>query len=296
MLISVIMPCFRSGKFVGQALDSIRAQTYPHWELVAVDDGGPEDGTIGILDRFAGGFPAGQVRVLRHAANKGCCAARNTAMRAASGQLFAFLDPDDAWESGHLAEAAAQIGQHDLCVARAQSVDEGGRPIGLFLGDRIPGLVAGFPASLMRENFILPSAVVIRRAIFDRVGGFDESPAIQYAPDWDYWLRSVAAGTDVLFLDSVGLRYRKHPEAVTSNYLNITKGCVVALRKNLPGMDRGLARDLRETLYIHLARLVYLKISFRDWSALADLAGAIRLEPRRMDVWRSFGKGLKNNW
>lgn len=100
--VSVIMPVFNGAPFLDRALTSLRTQALTDWELVAVDDASRDD-SARRLDAFAAADP--RVRVLRHPANRGQAATRNTALRAARGELVAYLDQDDEFYPDHLARA-----------------------------------------------------------------------------------------------------------------------------------------------------------------------------------------------
>jgi teichuronic acid biosynthesis glycosyltransferase TuaG len=114
-LVSIIMPCYKMGAFVGEALASISAQTHRNWELIVVDDCGPEDGTRSIISEFAASHPEQRVELITHEQNRGVCAARKTAMAAAGGEYLAFLDPDDAFNPGKI-EKQLQILMADPAV------------------------------------------------------------------------------------------------------------------------------------------------------------------------------------
>lgn len=89
--VSVIIPVFNVEKYLGRALDSLLAQTYPNWEAIMVDDGST-DSCGAIADEYA--QKDGRFKVF-HRANEGVSAARNFGMRHASGKYLLFLDPDD---------------------------------------------------------------------------------------------------------------------------------------------------------------------------------------------------------
>src|SRR3954464_6313135 len=108
-LVSVVMPCYRMGAYVRDALSSVDAQTYPRWELIAVDDCGPADGTREAVQAFIANHPDRRVEYIRHEVNGGVGAARNTAIAAARGEFVAFLDPDDVWFPEHLATALREF-------------------------------------------------------------------------------------------------------------------------------------------------------------------------------------------
>ena len=88
---SVILPAYNAARFIERSLRSLQAQTFPDWEALCVDDG-CQDGTGGILDRFAA--EDARIRVL-HKANEGVGAARNDALAMATGEYVLFLDSDD---------------------------------------------------------------------------------------------------------------------------------------------------------------------------------------------------------
>jgi glycosyltransferase involved in cell wall biosynthesis len=78
-LVSVIIPAYKMGQFIGEALDSVGAQTYPYWEVIVVDDAGPEDGTRAAVKAFAAKHPEHRIDYIRHETNQGVSAVRNTA-------------------------------------------------------------------------------------------------------------------------------------------------------------------------------------------------------------------------
>ncbi|MDZ7599434.1 MAG: glycosyltransferase, partial [Desulfobacterales bacterium] len=148
--------------------------------LIVVDDGSTDD-TPQLLEGYAG-----RITVLRQA-NRGVSAARNAGIAAARGELIAFLDSDDLWLPGKLARQAGFFALHpealicqteELWVRNGRRVNPGKRH------RKRGGMI--FEASL-ELCLVSPSAVMVRRELFDRVGLFDESlPACE---DYDLWLR-----------------------------------------------------------------------------------------------------------
>ena len=90
--ISVIIPVHNRAKLILRALASVRAQTYAEFEILVVDDGSTDglSETLGQLDEP-------RLRVLRHTLRQGAASARNTGIRASTGEYLAFLDSDDEW-------------------------------------------------------------------------------------------------------------------------------------------------------------------------------------------------------
>lgn len=91
MLVSIIIPCFNAERYVGEAIQSALDQTYPHCEIIVIDDGST-DGSLEIIKRFSGKIH------WETGANRGGAAARNTGLRLASGEYIQFLDADDLLE------------------------------------------------------------------------------------------------------------------------------------------------------------------------------------------------------
>jgi glycosyltransferase involved in cell wall biosynthesis len=99
-LVSIVLPTYNRADTIERAIASVRAQTYPDWELIVVDDGS----TDATVARVAGCDP--RLKVIRQE-NQGTAGARNTGLRACTGAYIAFLDSDDEWLPHHL----------ELCVA-----------------------------------------------------------------------------------------------------------------------------------------------------------------------------------
>ena len=102
-LISVIIPIYKGEKYILQALESVKRQTYPEWEIVVVEDG-YRDRAEEIVGEFAQTVPLGRVKFIHLDKNKGPSVARNIAIRHALGEYLAFLDCDDIWNEKHLQE------------------------------------------------------------------------------------------------------------------------------------------------------------------------------------------------
>jgi glycosyltransferase involved in cell wall biosynthesis len=89
-LVSVVIPAYKQAAFVGEAIQSVLDQSYPHFEVIVVNDASP-DHTSEVVRQFADP----RVKLIVHEENRGLPAARNTGMKAANGELIALLDSDD---------------------------------------------------------------------------------------------------------------------------------------------------------------------------------------------------------
>lgn len=97
-LVSIIMPSYNTGRFIGETLESVLSQTYPNWELLIVDDCSSDN-----TDAAVGPYLAdARIRYLKNEKNSGAAVSRNRALREAKGKWIAFLDSDDLWEPDKL--------------------------------------------------------------------------------------------------------------------------------------------------------------------------------------------------
>ncbi len=103
--VSIVLPTYNRHATLGRAVASVEAQRFRDWELIVVDDGS----TDGSVDALEGRDP--RLRIIRQA-NRGVAGARNTGLKAARGELIAFLDSDDEWPKHHLALAVAFFEAH----------------------------------------------------------------------------------------------------------------------------------------------------------------------------------------
>jgi glycosyltransferase involved in cell wall biosynthesis len=219
-LVSIIMPCYKMGRFIGEALDSVGRQSHENWEVIAVDDCGPEDGTKEIVASFAARYPEQRIVYHHHPVNRGVSAARNTAINFSKGAYLAFLDPDDRWLPNHLELQVELRNQRPGVVVSCGPVKMFSK--GQASGDmRVWGLsdfeIGNFPLSLVIRNGITPSAVVVERSAIVRVGGFDTATEIQHVEDWDLWIRLAEDGASFAFVDEITVEYRKHSDAATAD-------------------------------------------------------------------------------
>ncbi|MDX1530526.1 MAG: glycosyltransferase family A protein [Rhodothermales bacterium] len=227
-LVSVVVIFLDPGPFLDEAVASVRAQTYPRWELLLVDDGST-DGASERARRWAAADP-GRVRYVEHDghANRGMSASRNAGVGASRGSLVAFLDADDAWERGKLAAQVALLERHPeagmVCGptrfwyrwdgAPADAPPDELRRLGVE-PDRLyppPVLLEGVPAQRIKTP--ATCSVLVRRAVFDAVGGFEEAFRGMYEDQ--AFFAKVYARAPVYVTGACLDRYRQHGESCCS--------------------------------------------------------------------------------
>lgn len=221
-LVSVIVPAYNAERYIGDAVDSILGQDYPHKEVIVVDDGST-DGTVARLHEYGD-----RIRLL-HQPNSGAAAARNRGLAAARGEYLAFLDSDDIWLPGKLTAQVEHLLRHshvDMVYGqwdtwRAERDGTFLAPalaaeLGPFDPDAPPALVpegSGWLYHRLLTDFLVwTSVVMLRRRLADRVGPFDER--FVRGQDFDYWLRA-SRHTEIHMLDRPMALYRLHRRSAT---------------------------------------------------------------------------------
>lgn len=202
-LVSVVIPSYNHARYVGDAVDSALAQTNCRVEVIVVNDGSTDD-TADVLARYGD-----RIRAI-HQTNAGLSAARNTGIRHATGDWVSFLDADDYW---HPQKTERQL------AAVAETPDVGvlgtnggaGMPAELPIDAPLRDLTV---RDFLRETPITASSTMVRRHLFEHVGGFD--PALRSAEDRDMWLR-LAACVRVRQLALNCWHYRVHPGQMSRN-------------------------------------------------------------------------------
>jgi teichuronic acid biosynthesis glycosyltransferase TuaG len=203
-LISVIMPSYNHGSFIGDAVASVLSQTHRNLELIVVDNFST-DSTADVLSRFDD--PRLQVHRFD---NRGVIAAgRNHGLAHARGEWVAFLDSDDSWLPHKLERQAAHVTVPGVSCIASDFV-----PIGdiAFCKKHIhfaPGQQFrdySFEEVAM-ANPVMTSSAMVQRSVLQDAGGFDESRDLCFIEDWDLWLRMAKTGA-IRVLNEELIRYR----------------------------------------------------------------------------------------
>lgn len=211
-LVSVIVPAHQCQATLGAALSGALTQTYPHVEIIVCDDGST-DATGAIANAYGR-----LVRVVRQP-NGGVSSARNTAIRASSGDLLALLDADDLWFPPYLEAAVRVLAQ----IPRSRGVVScnsfyltpyGTNPRRTVLGRGYPIAADEQRMRILEGNFVsIPT--VFPRALWDELGGFDES--MRALEDYDFWARAIFAGWRVHFQMEPHSMYRRSAGSLSAD-------------------------------------------------------------------------------
>ena len=201
-LVSIVIPNFDLGSFVGEAIASALAQTHPAIEVIVVDDGSRDDSLARI--RATPGFRAGRVELVAQA-NGGVSRARNAGAARARGRFLVFLDADDLLEPVYV--------ERCLAALRAAPPSTGYAYTQMRYFGAAEGIYRSKPFGrwkLIRGNFINASALV-RREAFEAAGGFD--PGLTGHEDHALWVALLEHGWTGVFVAEPLLRYRRHEGA-----------------------------------------------------------------------------------
>lgn len=179
-MVSIVVPTYNRSQQVCEALDSVLAQDFRNFELIVVDDGSTDDTAVRLSNY------ADQAQIIWQA-NRGVSAARNAGIRAAHGDYIALLDSDDLWLPQKLRHQIAFFTENPaamICQTEEIWIRDGVRVNPKHRHRKFSGMIFEKTLPLC---LVSPSAVMIRKSLFDEVGLFDERlPACE---DYDLWLR-----------------------------------------------------------------------------------------------------------
>jgi GT2 family glycosyltransferase len=208
-LVSVVTPVYDTDpRWLARAVESVRRQTYPNWQLALADDGSTSPGTLAYLASLDAD-PA--VDVLRADANGGIAAATNLALGAARGEYVAFLDHDDELHPDALLECVRRLNERpdaDVVYTDSDKIDRrGALSEAFFKPDWSPELFRG----VMYVGHLL----VVRRALVDEVGGLDSS--YDGVQDFELMLRLSERTDRIEHVPRILYHWRKIPGSVAAS-------------------------------------------------------------------------------
>lgn len=194
-LVSCIVPVFNGERYLAEALESILTQSYPHLEVIVVDDGS-SDGTPDVIAQFGA-----RVRGLRQP-HAGQAVARNRGIAAATGEFIAFLDADDLWLPEKIAcqvERFRARPELEVSVTHIQN---------FWSADEPDGADAGETQSMEPMPGYASPTMLARRSVFARVGPYDA--ALRTAACRDWFIRAREQNVVFDLLSQVLVRRRLH--------------------------------------------------------------------------------------
>jgi len=246
LLVSVCIPIYNVGNFIGETLDSIKNQSYNNWELIIVDDGS-DDGAQKIIETFRNSVEQ-KVKYFKNEFNKGPSATRNAAVSFANGNWFAFLDGDDIWRKDHLkhlVNTALAKPECDLIYSDLiYFFDDINKPIiseNKIVSDEN---LRNFPISLYKQDFFIqPSTMMVSSKLYQAVEGFDES--YRFAEDFKFNLKCIEKGFMFAYTNESTCYHRKHPDGFSTNHFKMIYGHAKVFDETLSWNLKQIPYELR---------------------------------------------------
>jgi glycosyltransferase involved in cell wall biosynthesis len=201
-LISVIVPCYNQGIYLKETIQSALASTYRPLEIIIIDDGSTDDSPE-LARVLEAQHP--EVRVLNQA-NAGVTKARNMGIAKAQGEYILPLDGDDLISATYIEKGIAVLSMRPevkVVYCQAEKFSDSGRK---------PWKLKPFSLQqLAKDNMIFVSAL-FRKADALEVGGFSEDMQLG-REDWEFWIKLLKNGGEVVQLPEVGFFYRLTPNS-----------------------------------------------------------------------------------
>jgi glycosyltransferase involved in cell wall biosynthesis len=225
--VSVIIPTYNRAAYIADAIRSVQSQDHPEVEIIVADDGSTDD-TLAIVAGF------GETLLYLPLAHGGLPAAtRNRGLAKATGDFVAFLDSDDLFLphklrlqlSVFLAHPEAGLVYSDGYYFR----DDPTQPTGRLLSG-LPTPSGDVLPELIRGNFIMSPALLVRRSCLEEVGPFDEDPELRVSEDYELWLR-VAARFPVFYAPDEVAAVRRHEGSISRDVASLRGCALLALAK-----------------------------------------------------------------
>jgi hypothetical protein len=279
-LVSVIIPSYNQAHFLHEAIESVLGQTYPHMDVVVVDDGSTDNAV-----EVASGYPG--VRYIRQE-NRGVSAARNTGIRHSTGQFLVFLDADDRLTPHALEAGLICFGAHPESAfvwGRCRFIALDGAVLGDNLGFTVK---SDYYAAMLRRSYIaMPAMVMFRRTVLEAAGPYDIS--LSGCADYDLYLR-ITRRFPVSCHEPVVAEYRQYGASLSRNTAQMLTEVLAVLRSQKQYLaadghqreDYKVGKAFRKHLFGEpLADQVRTDIRRKQWrAATAKLAILLRFYPR----------------
>ena len=215
-LVSILIPLYNREQYIKETIESALAQSYAAIEIIVVDDGST-DSSAEIVEGY---IASGKVQLYRHegGANRGQSVSLNLALSKAKGEFIAILDSDDIFLPNKLTDQIAYLDAHPevgLVYGMGYGVNAEGKIIYDILDENHveksdPNLI------LLDCYFHLPVGSLVRKSVYDKVGGFDES--LRAGQDHDMQIR-MAENTRFGFLPIRVYCYRRHADSISTKGL-----------------------------------------------------------------------------
>lgn len=262
--ISIIIPCYNQGKYIEEAIESVKRQTFRYWEIIIVNDGSTDKLTNKLLPKLVDR----KIRLIK-TKNHGLAQARNNGIKLAQGKYILPLDADDKINRQYLQSAYNVLEKN-----KKVSVVYGN---GIFFGDKNSRLATDDfdPKKMLSRNLLFCSAVFYKKD-WQKVKGYNKNMKYGFE-DWDLWLSFMEQGKKFYKLDETVFLYRWRSESMLNS---MTEKKKLAMRVQLFKNHQQLYLDHLEDFFANVdfdnirqsrSYILGKKITnFAKWLKLAD--------------------------
>ena len=207
-MVSVIMPCYNMEKYISDAILSVRQQTYPHWELLIVDDAST-DNTVNVIESHSQQDDRIRYTVKDH--HSGIADSRNLCLTMAQGRYLAFLDADDIWLPTKLERQLAFMTEKNIGFSYSSynCIDENGQP----LKKSVKATGNLDYEAYLRNTIIGCSTVMVDKDVVGDV----VVPLFRTSEDTATWLDILKQGHLAYAIDEPLVSYRIRRNSASSN-------------------------------------------------------------------------------
>jgi len=271
--VSIVIPCWNGENFIGEAIQSCFDQEYPNIEIIVINDGST-DGSLKAVDRF------GDKILVKTTENGGACRARNVGLAMARGKYVMFLDSDDYLEGKLISSLVEGMAASDAKMGFCPwvKVRDGDELMSTVMHDHLNW--SEMASAWLLGHYVPPCAVMWRRSILDRIGGWDES--LEKNQDGDIAIRALLTKPS-LFFSSVGRGvYRQHDSEMRVSRASPEKVHCSSLKifnRVQNWLDKSYSRNIEKSLGLYaygIADYMYsnkLVEEGRFWEVAANRKG-----------------------
>ena len=206
-LVSVIMPCYNDGRYIQEAIASVKEQTYSSWEIIVIDDGSDDEETIKLINSL----DDNKITVL-HTENLRPAGARNFGIQHARGKYILPVDSDDVIDKTYMEKAVQIIERNSkigvvYCQAELFGEQQGRWDLPDYCFDK-----------MLLDNIVFVTALFYKED-WEKVGGFNTT-MVAGMEDYDFWLSIMSLGREIYQIPEVLFYYRIKPISRTTNFQN----------------------------------------------------------------------------
>lgn len=207
--VSIITPSYNSSEFIVETIRSVLNQKHENWEMIITDDAS-DDNSVSIIEAFS--EKDKRIKLIKLDSNSGSGVARNTSIKAATGDVIAFLDSDDTWDDTFLSESLSFMERKQAAMVYS-SYRRKSEDLSICLG------VFNVPESVSYNDMLKTCAISCLTGMYhvERCGGKMYMPKIRKRQDYCLWLSLLKKNKHAYGLPDVLATYRVRNSSVSRN-------------------------------------------------------------------------------